>query len=111
MEPYRLSFGMEQSDTGTNRNFLVRWRCTVALYGFTVNHENQERGNTIANRKWDTIRLLPSNELDIEGEQLSVPELPRFNFNCVVVATNNFPKESKLGQRFRLSIQGKVKCS
>ncbi|XP_022142345.1 G-type lectin S-receptor-like serine/threonine-protein kinase B120 [Momordica charantia] len=37
-------------------------------------------------------------ELGIEGEQLSGPDLPMFNFNCVATATDNFSEENKLGQ-------------
>lgn len=37
-------------------------------------------------------------ELGIEGEQLSGPDLPMFNFNCIVAATDNFSEENKLGQ-------------
>lgn len=37
-------------------------------------------------------------ELSIEGGQLSGPDLPMFNFNCIAVATDNFSEENKLGQ-------------
>ncbi|KAJ7968430.1 S-receptor-like serine/threonine-protein kinase [Quillaja saponaria] len=39
-----------------------------------------------------------SAELHLEGNEISGPELPLFNFNSVVVATNNFCEENKLGQ-------------
>lgn len=37
-------------------------------------------------------------DLAIEGDQANRPELPLFNFNCVVIATNNFSEENKLGE-------------
>jgi hypothetical protein len=44
--------------------------------------------------------LSGSVDLAIEGDQANRPELPlfNFNFNCVVVATNNFSEENKLGE-------------
>lgn len=39
-----------------------------------------------------------STELSLEGNQLSGPELPFYNFNCIAKATNNFSEENKLGQ-------------
>ncbi|XP_027348374.1 G-type lectin S-receptor-like serine/threonine-protein kinase B120 [Abrus precatorius] len=39
-----------------------------------------------------------SAELSLEGNQLSGAELPLFNFSCILVATNNFSEENKLGQ-------------
>ncbi|KAF5472083.1 hypothetical protein F2P56_008826 [Juglans regia] len=42
--------------------------------------------------------LSGSVDLTIEGDQASRPELPLFNFNCVVAATNNFCEENKLGE-------------
>lgn len=37
-------------------------------------------------------------ELGREGEQLSGPDLPMFNFNCIATATGNFSEANKLGQ-------------
>lgn len=37
-------------------------------------------------------------ELGIEGENLSGPDLPMFNFNYIAAATDNFSEENKLGQ-------------
>ena len=39
-----------------------------------------------------------SAELSLEGNQLSGPELPLFNFSCISVATDNFSEENKLGE-------------
>ncbi|KAJ1434825.1 S-locus glycoprotein domain [Sesbania bispinosa] len=39
-----------------------------------------------------------SADLSLEGNQLSGPELPFFNFSCMSIATNNFSEENKLGQ-------------
>ncbi|RDX99967.1 Pentatricopeptide repeat-containing protein, partial [Mucuna pruriens] len=39
-----------------------------------------------------------STDFSLEGNQLSGAELPLFNFSCVVLATNNFSEENKLGQ-------------
>lgn len=37
-------------------------------------------------------------DLAIEVDQGNRPELPLFNFSCVVIATNNFSEENKLGE-------------
>lgn len=37
-------------------------------------------------------------DFSLEGNQLSGPELPFFNFSCMSIATNNFSEENKLGQ-------------
>uniref|UniRef100_A0A0R0FWT7 Receptor-like serine/threonine-protein kinase n=1 Tax=Glycine max TaxID=3847 RepID=A0A0R0FWT7_SOYBN len=39
-----------------------------------------------------------SADLSLEGNQLSGPEFPVFNFSCISIATNNFSEENKLGQ-------------
>ncbi|KAK4253963.1 hypothetical protein QN277_009405 [Acacia crassicarpa] len=39
-----------------------------------------------------------SAELSLEGHELSGPELPLFNFDCIAIATDNFSDENKLGQ-------------
>ncbi|KAI9082785.1 hypothetical protein K1719_035242 [Acacia pycnantha] len=39
-----------------------------------------------------------SAELSLEGQELSGPELPLFNFDCIAIATDNFSDENKLGQ-------------
>lgn len=42
--------------------------------------------------------LSGSVDLAIEGNETSRPELPLFNFNSVVIATNNFSEDNKLGE-------------
>ncbi|KAG6692423.1 G-type lectin S-receptor-like serine/threonine-protein kinase B120 isoform X1 [Carya illinoinensis] len=42
--------------------------------------------------------LSGSVDVTIEGDQASRPELPLFNFNCVITATDNFCEENKLGE-------------
>ncbi|XP_054776635.1 G-type lectin S-receptor-like serine/threonine-protein kinase B120 isoform X2 [Prosopis cineraria] len=39
-----------------------------------------------------------SAELSLEGHELSGPELPLFNFDCIAIATDNFSEENRLGQ-------------
>ncbi|KAK7246624.1 hypothetical protein RIF29_41494 [Crotalaria pallida] len=39
-----------------------------------------------------------SADLGLEGNELSGPELPLFNFSCISKATNDFSEENKLGQ-------------
>ncbi|XP_061368794.1 G-type lectin S-receptor-like serine/threonine-protein kinase B120 [Gastrolobium bilobum] len=39
-----------------------------------------------------------SADFSLEGNQLSGPELPFFNFSCISIATNNFSEENKLGE-------------
>ncbi|TKY71599.1 phosphorylation protein [Spatholobus suberectus] len=39
-----------------------------------------------------------SADLSFEGNQLSGPEFPLYNFSCISIATNNFSEENKLGQ-------------
>ncbi|XP_027361433.1 G-type lectin S-receptor-like serine/threonine-protein kinase B120 [Abrus precatorius] len=39
-----------------------------------------------------------SADLSLEGNQLSGPEFPLFNFSCISIATDNFSEENKLGQ-------------
>ncbi|XP_015943236.1 G-type lectin S-receptor-like serine/threonine-protein kinase B120 isoform X1 [Arachis duranensis] len=39
-----------------------------------------------------------SADLSLEGNELSGPELPLFNFNCISIATDNFSQGNKLGE-------------
>lgn len=44
-------------------------------------------------------RFSGSVDLSIEGgDQANMPELPIFNFNCLLLATNYFSEENKLGE-------------
>ncbi|KAK7362973.1 hypothetical protein VNO77_05098 [Canavalia gladiata] len=45
-----------------------------------------------------STEISESAELSFEESQLSGAELPLFNFSCIVIATNNFSEENKLGQ-------------
>ncbi|XP_028804431.1 G-type lectin S-receptor-like serine/threonine-protein kinase B120 [Neltuma alba] len=45
-----------------------------------------------------SAELSGSAELSLEGHELSGPELPLFNFDCIAIATDNFSDENKLGQ-------------
>lgn len=45
-----------------------------------------------------SIDVSGSTEFSLEGNQLSGPELPFFNFTCIAKATNSFSEDSKLGQ-------------
>jgi len=47
--------------------------------------------------------LSGSVDLAIEGDQANRPELPLFNFNCVVVATNKLG-EGGFGRVYKVSI-------
>ena len=61
--------------------------------------ENGDIPIFVAKRSRDfSAEVSGSTDFSLEGNQLSGPELPFFNFNCIAIATDNFSEENKLGQ-------------
>ncbi|XP_028805335.1 G-type lectin S-receptor-like serine/threonine-protein kinase B120 isoform X2 [Neltuma alba] len=76
--------------------------CVWLAYIFQRKSKGGKNDNVpifVTNKSRDSsVDVSGSTEFSLEGNQLSGPELPFFNFNCIAIATNNFSEENKLGE-------------
>ncbi|XP_022926691.1 G-type lectin S-receptor-like serine/threonine-protein kinase B120 isoform X1 [Cucurbita moschata] len=94
---------------------LLLWKFRDKMKGSAAAASSKTQNNNemfdLSKSKEFSAELSGPYELGREGEQLSGPDLPMFNFNCIATATGNFSEANKLGQGgFGPVYKGKLPC-